>query len=55
MFWIEYFCPRQSPYWQRGNAPMNNFVQACMMARALKPGRGSARVVDAYGVELFRV
>jgi len=49
MFWVEYFCPRQSPFWQRGQQPYSTLYAAMVMAQALKPPQGQARVLDCYG------
>jgi hypothetical protein len=49
VFWVEYFCPRQYPGWQRGNVPYTSFSGACAMADILRPQLGSARVIDGAG------
>jgi hypothetical protein len=57
-FRVEYFCPRQSPFWQGGNGRLfYNLPQARAVALMLKPNSplGRARVVDALGTVLFLV
>lgn len=54
-FWVEYFCPRQSPYWQRGRRPIQGYGNATNLARGMRPPNGLARVLDLAGRELYRV
>jgi len=56
-FQVEYFCPSQSPYWQtpRGVFPIMSLQQAIAWAQVLKPGRGSARVVDSTGTVQYQI
>ncbi len=56
---VEYFCPRQAPYWQR---PQNaqaipTFNAAAQWADILKPNgpRAAARVVDAAGTVVYYI
>ena len=49
MFWVEYYCPRQGPFWQRGKNPLPQLEQAIQFAMFLKPPAGSARVLDPTG------
>lgn len=53
---VEYFCPRQSPYWQ-GSGIYYNLGIACGWARAMKPRgpQAAARVVDARGAVVYQV
>lgn len=48
MYRVEYYCPRQSPYWQ-GNGEAPNLELAIIMAQVVKPPAGSARVIDPLG------
>jgi hypothetical protein len=53
---VEYYCPRQSPNWQAGNArPLYNLAQAQALCFVLKPNSplGHARVLDYYGKVVF--
>ena len=54
-FWAEYYCPRQSPYWQRGFAPCSSLPSAILLAQSLKPGSpyGHCRVIDARGIQVY--
>jgi hypothetical protein len=55
MYWVEYYCPRQSPFWQRAIQAYPDFNFACMQAQIMKPPRGSARVVDSFGRVLYSI
>lgn len=47
MYWVEYYCPKQGPYWQRRNTPIESYQIACYEAQIVKPnGMGQARVID---------
>jgi hypothetical protein len=52
MFRVQYFCPRQAPYWQAAGSFMN-LNQAVMRAQVVKPPRGSARVLDPWGRQVY--
>lgn len=54
MYWVEYYCPKQSPYWQRGNQPFSDMKVAMLEAQMIKPPMGLARVVNMYGQELYQ-
>lgn len=55
-FTVQYFCPRQSPYWQGSNAgPVPAWSQAVGLAQILKPTRGSARVLNLYGQTVYEI
>jgi hypothetical protein len=55
-FLVQYFCPRQSRFWQ-GRKTVMNFQIACNLADVLKPNSplGRARVVDAHGHVVYTV
>ena len=55
-FVVQYYCPRQGPFWQ-GGRPVATLRQAVALAQVLKPASplGHARVVDARGVVVFQV
>jgi hypothetical protein len=55
MYRVEYYCPRQSPYWQVGNRPVSTFDAAVMLAQIVKPPNGSARVLDMYGNVVYEI
>lgn len=49
MYWVEYYCPRQSPFWQRRVSPIEFLQSAIWEAEVMKPGgMGQARVIDGY-------
>lgn len=52
-FHVEYYCPRQSPNWQRAKTPTNDYQTAVGWCYVVKPPQGSARVVDWYGRQVF--
>jgi hypothetical protein len=55
-YWIEYFCPSQSPYWQRKNGPpVQTWSAAVSECHMIKPRRGLARVLNGAGAELYRI
>ena len=55
-FSVEYYCPSQGNFWQRPRGKtFIDFHIACQWADVLKPGRGSARVVDAFGTVRYQV
>jgi len=55
MYWVEYFCPRQGPFWQRAIQPYQDFHIACLQAQVVKPPRGNARVIDSSGQVLYSI
>lgn len=56
---VEYYCPRQSPYWQgpRNQAAIYDLSQAIGIANMLKPNspQGHARVVDVAGNVVYQI
>jgi hypothetical protein len=56
-FRVEYFCPRQAPYWQgaKNGAGFRVLAAAVGFALALRPPAGNARVLDARGVQVYFV
>lgn len=48
MFWVWYYCPRQSPNWQACGGPFPLNV-AITWAEVAKPPAGRAQVTDANG------
>lgn len=54
MYTVQYFCPRQSPYWQ-GNGQAPSFPAAVNLALMLKPPHGSARVIDPWGRVVYEI
>ena len=55
MYRVQYLCPRQGPYWQRGKAPPIMTLQdAINWAEILKPPLGSARVLDPLGRVVYQ-
>lgn len=52
-FWVEYYCPRQSPYWQRRQTPLPTIRQAIAEANMMKPPAGAARVLNRYGHQVY--
>ena len=55
-FTVEYFCPRQSPYWQRSRRPgIATWREALAEAQMIKPARGAARILNVYGQERLRI
>ena len=55
MYRVEYFCPRQSPYWQGGAPPTPNLQAAIGLAQVLKPPRGAARVLDQSDSVVYQI
>lgn len=53
-FTVQYFCPRQSPFWQ-GKGSFGNLFGAIAWAEIVKPPTGHARVLDAYGNVVFSI
>jgi hypothetical protein len=51
---VQYFCPRQAPYWQ-GNGQVPTFESAVALAQILKPPMGSARVIDPQGQVVYQI
>jgi hypothetical protein len=51
---VEYFCPRQAPYWQ-GKGQMPTLQGAIALAQVVKPPQGSARVIDPYGRVVYQI
>jgi len=49
MFWVEYLCPRQGPFWQRSVNPYPSLQSAAIAAQIVKPPLGYARVLDWFG------
>ena len=54
MYRVQYYCPRQSPYWQ-GNGVAPTLQQAITLAQIVKPPLGSARVIDPYGRVVYQI
>jgi len=56
-FRVQYFCPRQSRFWQGGGFAFWNYVDACMEAQILLPNSpdGHARVLDARNVVIYEI
>lgn len=48
MFRVEYFCPRQSPFWQ-GQGSYATLPEAEYWAQIMKPPMGNSRVLDPSG------
>jgi len=55
MYWVEYYCPRQGPFWQRAIQPYDNFQIACLQAQIVKAPAGHARVLDSFGQVLYSI
>jgi len=55
MYRVQFFCPRQSPYWQTSTNAYNDWNAAVTWCQMVKPPRGSARVIDAMGRVLYQV
>ena len=55
MYRVEYYCPRQSPYWQRQNGSSADLERAIAWAQFVKPPNGSARVIDSWGNVVYQV
>lgn len=55
MYRVQYFCPRQSPYWQESQNAYSDFETAAWWCELVKPPQGMARVIDPYGQEVYRL
>ena len=53
MYWVEYYCPKQSPYWQRRATAIGEVAIAIREAMMIKPPMGWARVIDGYGQVVY--
>jgi hypothetical protein len=51
---VQYFCPRQGPYWQ-GKGQFATFELAIGMAQIVKPPQGWARVIGPSGQVVYQI
>jgi hypothetical protein len=54
MFRVEYYCPRQSPFWQPAGV-LPTLRAAILRAQVVKPPRGNARVLNSAGFLLWQI
>ena len=55
MYRVQYFCPRQSPYWQTSQGVYGSFQTAATWCQMVKPPQGQARVIDQYGQVVYAI
>lgn len=53
MYRVQYFCPRQSPYWQEAGYS-TSYEAAFTRAQVVKPPNGMARIFNPWGIVILQ-